>query len=835
MKNTIKTWRLLSTSLFLSSALVPVAVAQDNSSATSQEPTDVITVTAQFREQSVLEVPIAVTAYDGEFLENIGVDEFDELSAFVPGFVVQEQSPNNPGFVLRGITSDDGSSNIEPRVSVFQNGVSISRSRGSVIPFFDLERVEVLNGPQGTLFGRSAQIGAVHVITNKADYEFDGQISAEVGNFDRKKFNGFVNIPLVEDVLAVRFAGYHESRDGFVDNTSGRDLNSVDTFAARGSLVYEPTDTLRVDIIGQYVENTPTGISFKSGVIPAIGGDTNPFTFASLNSFGDFFDRGLSVDRNLFDITGIINWSLSDNWNVTSTTSYREFESLEIFDPDGTGLDLLIFAEDAEGEQFSSDIRFSYDNGDRFSAFFGGGIFLEEGNQSVPLGFDLGSLSLFTTFGAVPDPLTPGADVPLPASVNPVVLGAILTGDPTIYTPTGLTQLENATNFADNFSYDLFTEVSYEIVDNLTLTAGARFTADDKESLFSASVDVPNPFLLGAVEGGTNVGRAAFSLPPVTVISVLGGDSGGVISSDDQAGLDNTFNGFAWRAVLNYEFGPDQFVYFNYSRGRRPEVIEEDFSRDGSDADGDLIVGDVIGEFVIVPDETVDSFEIGLKGKFFEDRITFQTAAYYYDYTNFQTSVAVNAPGSAPEFDLINAGNADSYGVETSIIAALNDYSELFVTYGYNKSRFSETDSQGNPQQFADNQFRLSPDHALSVGMSAVYPVSDSATAFIRPTFTWQSEVFFTNDNDIAFNVVDAGTGATIFTVPSISQEAYGLFNLNAGVEIHDGSIVLEAYAKNLFDKEYLIDAGNTGGVFQIPTFIRGTPRFFGGGVTVRF
>ena len=146
---------------------------------------DIIVVTSQFREQSVLEVPLAVTAYDGDFLQDIGVTEFDELSRFVPGFVVQEQSVNNPGFVLRGITSDSGASNIEPRVSVFQNGVSIARSRGSIVQLFDIERIEVLKGPQGTLFGRSAQIGAVHVITQKPTYDYEGYATVEFGNFDQ--------------------------------------------------------------------------------------------------------------------------------------------------------------------------------------------------------------------------------------------------------------------------------------------------------------------------------------------------------------------------------------------------------------------------------------------------------------------------------------------------------------------------------------------------------------------------------------------------------------------------------------------------------------------------
>ncbi|MGF1544208.1 MAG: TonB-dependent receptor [Parvularculaceae bacterium] len=804
---------------------------------------DTIVVTAQFREQSVLEVPIAVTAYDGEFLDSIGVDEFDELAAFVPGLIVQEQSVNNPGFVIRGITSDDGSSNIEQRVSVFQNGVSIARSRGSIVPFLDLERVEVLNGPQGTLFGRSAQIGAVQIVTNKPTNAFEGYAAAEFGNFDQQKYEAALNVPLIDDVLAFRAAAFYERRSGFIENTSDRDLNGVDTFAARASLRFTPTERATIDLIGHFVKNSPPGTSFKSGVIPAIGGNTDPNDFASLNTFGNIGDilgqPNLSIERELFDVTLIANVELTEALTLTSTGAYREFDSVELFDPDGTGLDLLVFAEDAEAEQFSWDARFQYDDGGKFTGFFGGGVFLETGEQRVPLGFDLGGLALFSTFGAVPDPLPPGADVILPAGLaTPANLGtfaALLTGDPAVFAPTGLTQVEEVTNFADNFSFDIFGEVTYEIAPGLEFTAGGRFTRDDKESLLEARIIDPNPFVLGAVAAGTNAGRAAFGLPPVDVVSVIGGDSGGVLSSDAQDGLDDTFSGFSWRAVLNYEFQPGRFVYFNYSRGRRPEVLEENLDRDGTDADNDGVVGDILGEFVIVPAETVDSFEVGFKGRFLNDRLTVESAAYYYDYTNFQTSIAVNEPGTAPEFDLINAGNAESYGVELQLIATLSDNLELFGTYGYNRSRFDDVDGDGNPQQFAGNRFRLAPDHSFSVGANYARPVSDTATAFFRPTYTWKSEVFFTDENELEFDVVNPLDGSTLFTVPTVGQEAFGLLNVNAGVSLYGGAVVVEGYAKNLLDREFIIDGGNTGGAFQIPTFIAGAPRFYGGGVTVRF
>ena len=799
--------------LALSCALFPAVSFADDAAPVD----DTIVVTAQFREQNILEVPLAVTAYTGEFLEKIGVDEFEQLSAYVPGFIVQEQSVNNPGFVLRGITSDDGASTIEPRVSVFQNGVSIARSRGSIVKLHDIERVEVLKGPQGTLFGRSAQIGAVHVITNKPTYEFGGAFGAEFGNFGQQAYNGFLNIPLVEDKLAVRAAASYEKRDGFIDNPlDGEALNGTDTLAIRGSVRAEPFENFRIDIIGNYSKDEPPGTSFKSGVIPALGGTARPNEFATLNTFGNFLGGAeLGVDRTVKDLTGIFTWKLSDTWSVVSTSAWREFDSLEVFDPDGTALNLFIFAEDARGEQWSSDMRFSYDNGGRLAGFFGGGAFSEKGSQSVPLGFDVGTVAgLFGGLAAVTD--VAGQQTLVGSAF---LANAYLSGDPAVVNaalglagiPVGVYQSETFTNYADNFSFDLFGEVSYALTDRLTFTAGGRWTRDRKETLFSSEITELNPitpFIIGTP-------------------AVLVGDSGGQVSSDGFPGIENKFSGFSWRAVLNYEFADGKYVYANYSRGRRPEVIEDDFATTPS--------GGATPSFNVIPAETVSSYEIGLKGAFFDGLATLESAAYYYTYDNFQTGVTQDAgPGMPPLFVTVNAGTAQTYGAEMGLNIHPSDGLDFFFTYGWNHSRFDDEDADGNPQIFAGNRFRLSPDHSLSAGFNWRKETSFGAL-FLTPTYTWKSSVYFEDENSDGYDVVLPGGGPVLFSVPAVSQDAFGLLNIRAGLDVMDGAVTFEAYAENLLDKEYIIDAGNTGGAFGIPTYIAGAPRFYGGGVKVRF
>ncbi|MEM6414869.1 MAG: TonB-dependent receptor [Pseudomonadota bacterium] len=776
-----------SSTLVLVLAMNNSALAQ-NASSSQDSFQDVIVVTSQFREQNVLEVPLSVTTYNNEQLQALGINEFDELSNFVPGFVVQEQSVNNPGFVLRGITSDDGASNIEPRVSIFQNGVSIARPRGSIVQLFDLERVEVLKGPQGTLFGRSAQIGAVHVITQKPTYELEGFLDTEFGNFDQQKYTGAINLPLIDDKLALRTAATYEKRSGFIENNLGGDaLNGTESFALRGSLRWDVYEDLRFDLIGHFGQDTPPGTSFKSGVIPALGGTTDPNDFASLNTFGGFLNNSeLGVDRDYFDVTGIFNWTLSDSWSVTSTTGYREFDSVEVFDPDGSALPVFVFAEEAEASQISSDIRFSYDDGDKLQGFFGGGVFFEKGSQNVPLGINTETaLPLNFVFG-----------------VDEAVTAAFLTGNPAAFPQTVSFQLEQFTNFADNFSFDLFGELSYEVLPNLILTVGGRYTRDDKETLFSSEI------IQSALGGIGALVTDAFPVP---------------VSSDDNPNVENNFDGFAWRAVLNYEFQPGRYVYFNYSRGRRPEVLNE--VTDAVDGNGNAFV-----DFEVLPAEIVNSYELGFKGSYFDRRLTVESAVYYYDYVNFQTDITELVNGT-PMVMALNAGSADSVGVEMGLTGRITDGLNLFLTYGFNRGRFNEEDSDGNPQIFGGNQFRLSPDHALSVTARYEQPTR-WGDAFFTPSYTYRSEVFFEEDN-VDTSVVTVGS--TSFTVPGENQPAYGLVNIRAGLRMFDGAVTVEGYVENLLDKEYIIDAGNTGGGFGIPTFIGGPPRFYGGGVTFRF
>tara|TARA_R110002124_G_scaffold236556_2_gene401788 strand:+ start:2933 stop:5446 length:2514 start_codon:yes stop_codon:yes gene_type:complete len=811
------------------------ALAQDRQAATT---VDDIVVTAQLRAQDPIEVPFALTAYTGSFLADLGVQDFEQLSAFVPGFLVQNQSPNNPGFVMRGITSDSGDSTVEPRVSVFQDGVSISKSRGSFVELFDIERVEVAKGPQSTLYGRGALIGAVNIIQNRADIDgLDAAARSGFGSEDYRMVELMLNAPL-GDSAAIRFATRMKTRDGYVDNlTGGPDYDSVDTRAYRLSGAFAPSDALRIDIIGNYQTDASAGTSFKSiaytpqdPTTGAVLGTSEPWTGAALTP-GANFDGGksLGLDREVYGVTGLVRYDLSDSLTLNSTTAWRRFQSYETFDADGISLPLLTAAEDARGEQWSQEFRLNYDNGGRVSAFVGAGYFREDGAQRVPVEFnERVALAQFAgLLDGAPGVALPNT-LPLAAYSSGALLNPILAGFgvpapfiPGIAANLKSSHIETATNSSELQSYDLFGDVTFRVTDRFELAAGVRYTRDDKTTGYAASIDNGRS-VLGSLLALSAI-PAAGQLAYLTALATPGAANAPVTAAFPLFGLtfqptagngstvtrDLEDDGFTWRVTARYDLSDDASLYANYARGRRPKVL----------AASAPAAPFAAPRFTEVDAEQVDSYEVGAKAAVLDRRLRLDGAVYVYNYENFQTTVQ-----QGTVFVITNAGKAESYGFEGQANWAASDRLELFGTYGYNHSRFKAGIYDGN-------HFRLSPDNRASVGLIWTLPLGGGALE-IQPTYTWQSEVFFDDNNDRT----DLQTRNFVAdsTVDEV-QESYGLLNLRVRYAPDSQNWAVEAFADNLTDETYIKDAGNTGDGLGLPTFIAGAPRLYGVNLSLRY
>lgn len=809
-----------------------------------------IVVTAQLREQRISEVPMAITAYSGEFLNELGLQDFEDVSRYVPGFEVQNQSPNNPGFVMRGVTSDSGESFVEPRVSVFQDGVSISKSRGSFVELFDVQRVEIVRGPQSTLYGRGALIGAVNIIQNRANPSgFAGFLQGSYGNFNAMTVEGMLNVPM-GDTAAFRVSGRYRNRDGFIENLlGGGDFNSVDTGAIRGTFHWAPSSRVSVDIFGNYQEDHPNGTSFKSiaynptdPVTGAVLGNRSPNSGAALAP-GAGFEGGapLGLDRKVWGVTGLVRAELSDQFTLTSISAYRRFNGIEILDADGISLPALTAAADERGNQSSQEVRLTWDDHHSITAFLGLSYFHESGAQRTPAQFDerviLARLTgALNGGGAIPN--RPATDpAPLALFSNTAFTGQLLQGVAAASgyaLPGPLAQaiaanlkanhLETTTNTSQTDSFDIFADMTFHLSPQFEIGVGARYSHDSKTTTLSSAVLNGRSILggfLGALQQSEPTRTAlltalaapgAATIPPgpgypVPLFGLTFQPTNGNGSVESRDLKDDSFT---WRLTARYAPNAVTSIYANYARGRRPEVLSA------------LPPATPFGaaRFNVVDAERVDSFEIGARTRTAGGTLSLDGALFYYKYNNFQTTEQVGTI-----FVTTNAGEATSYGFEGTMRWRASPNATFFATYAYNHSRFTFGVRDGN-------RFRLSPDHTLSLGAQFGVDVGPGRLSFV-PSVTYQSRIFFDDNNDIP--ALQQPPNALVpDNIQDETQGGYALVNARLSYTLSD-RWTIEAFANNLFNEKYILDAGNTGDAAGLPTFIGGAPRMYGIQASVRF
>ncbi len=696
--------------------------------------------------------------------------------------------------------------------------------------------METANGPQATLFGRGALIGAVNLVQNKADTaRWSGSGEAAAGDYGMRRGRVAINAPLVENVLGVRLALSYRTQDGYVGNAAdGRELNGTETLAGRVAVRFEPTSALRFDLIVNTQQDDTTGTAFKSGTFAPAGGDTSPYTDASLANFGGFLgDRELGLDRTLDGVTLLGDWEISDALTLSSITGARNFNSLEVFDPDGSSLNLLAAAESAKGEQWSQEFRLNWRAGDRLSGFFGAGYFREDGRQNAPLVWDERTV-LALLLGNITSPYPQSQAYLTNAAVLRAEMQALL-GASGVSLPTSQVDAivanlrsnhtEEYTNYGETDSIDLYGDLTWAATDKLEFGAGLRWTRDEKTAGYAANT-VNGRSVLGGVIGALSLSNtaqrdallAALALPGAATIAASSSfPSFGLFvqptANGEKQTADGTFDDFTWRFTARYELAPEVSLWAAYARGRRPEVI----TTGGPSTPGG------VAAFSIVPAEKVDSFEIGAKTRRLGGKLALDGSVYFYEYSDFQTSEV-----QGTQIVTINAGEAEAYGFEGAVRYAPSPLFSAFANYGYSHARITGGARDGNV-------FRLSPDHSAAIGATLRAPLPNGASLSFTPTYTWQSEVFFDDDNDRADLQSDRASPFLSDTAVDERQGAYGLLNLRAAYAGAAGDWSLGVFVTNTLDEEYLIDAGNTGDTLGIPTFIRGAPRMVGAEVRAGF
>ncbi|WP_297033258.1 TonB-dependent receptor [Prevotella sp.] len=779
-----------------------------------------VIVTTQKKKQSSLEIPVAVSAVTGSVMEKLNLHQLDDVAQFTPGVQIQLQSPNNPGYVIRGVTSDDGEAYSQPRVSVFMDGVSTSRSRASAVELFDLERMEVAKGPQGTLFGRGAEIGGISIIRHKPVDNLSGELSMNYGSYNQRQVSGFINTPIIKGKLANRFAFDYDARDGFIKNEAGGRLNGKNALAFRNSTQWWANDDTSIRLVLDYQHDDYPGTSFHS--INPMYGNSDPNSTANLEA-----GKKLGIKRNVGGALLNIDHNINHRWSFNSITGFRAFNSKERFDADGTYLPLLLCQEKGKGTQFSQEFRFNYDDKNRFSGFVGASYFYENSSQDINAKANLQYLypafiqkSVKASLSSQIDNVKGLLAQMLPAAYQPMVDAALAklmskwfpenptvdangklipqTATPDIYgdlktalgavgmdldqvlagmgdngrtiqatlqgisaKPLDTAYTEQGKNYGTNQAVELYADGTLKLTKNLNFTLGVRGTYENQETGYSSST-VPSMF--GAV----------LYHPTENGAKVMAKDS---------------YWSWVGRAALNYMIGRNN-IYASLSRGRRPGVLY--FNNDPKD-------------FETLKPEIIYSYEAGVKGSLLQGRLNYDLCAYYYDWYNYQTSV-FNATTSKYEYD--DAGRAHSLGIEASISYSPCRYLNLFGNWSYIEGKFNNKDDNGNKQRFAGNRFRLTPKNSFAVGFDLNVPTGKKASIYFRPTYSWKSKVFFEESNE-----------------PELTQGAFGLLNFTAGYRMQPGKVYYEigAFGKNVLDEKYVVDAGNSGRQIGFPTYVGGT------------
>lgn len=675
-------------SLMLSAGLVAMAspaLAQD---ASDDDRTDsnTIVVVAQGREQLLSDVPVAVSAVNAETLENTGANDIRQLNQVVPSLLVSSTGNEANGSArIRGIGTVGDNPGLESSVAVFIDGVYRSRSGIGLNELGEIDRVEVLRGPQGTLFGRNASAGLISVYSKKPEFEFGGFGEATYGNYDNIRIAGGLTGPITE-TLAARVDGVFEKRDGFLNDViNDVDLGNRDRYFVKGQLLFEPTDAISFRLIADYTnrdERCCGAVNLDRNFNPLIGDLNNPAVPLSVGglppangnniinvlrdlgqpmaAFSNPFSRNAYVTRgrNYNGSTTDGGISLEVNWDLggaslTSITGYREYKNSQASDTDYSAVDILYRADDEDAQfrqfkTFSQELRLQGEAFDGTLDWLVGGYFADEDltvRDNLRFGNQYGRFATCRLISGgglagLYSPNSPGCVAARPAAfgaASPLIFAALDRLD-------GINDRGSLSDryFQNSRNFAVFTHNIVHITDKLDLTLGLRYTNERKR--FEAQFSNDN---IACVQNQAALGGFTAPFLPNGAVNPLAAVSAGIIGLSCQGNSTEELDGvsindrrkeneFTGTVVLSYKPTDDLLLYGSFSRGYKAggfnldrSALKAPTATFASQGGAQELVGNLQFD-----SEIVDAYELG--AKYSRGPVTVSVAAFRQEFKNFQ-------------------------------------------------------------------------------------------------------------------------------------------------------------------------------------------------------
>lgn len=855
--------RYISRSILMAAASAMVLGAP----ALAQQTVDVITVTAQKREQNIQDVPIAVSAYNAELLQNAGIRDIKDLTILVPGLNVTSTSSE---FVttarIRGIGTVGDNPGLESSVGIVIDGVPRARNGVGFGDLGQLERIEVLRGPQGTLFGRNTSAGLINIVTAGPEYEFGMNAEGEFmfGDYTGWGVNGSVTGPIVEDVAAFRLYAGMRNRDGFLNVNTGpgprtaTEDNDRDFWTIRGQLRVDPSANMSWRFAADYTsrdENCCAAPTLVAGptapIVNALGGaipmpgQANPFA-RNVSS-----NRDTTQEITDWGMQAQFDWDF-DTFTMTGIAAHRDYELVSGIDADFSAADIF-HRDPAKAFTFTNttfELRFQ-GNADRLDWMVGGFYSSEELTRFDNLGYGVHYepyVSLLLSGGANTTTVAAtanGADACARGLGHPTCV-AVFTGAgyvsplpaPFSLTPGAGLPAGGGSAGGDHYSQDatswaIFTHNTFAVTDTLDFTFGLRYTRDEKDMVanFSPS-NAPACDVWEAIFGSALNFTSAANLPrlvaiadqlgvPVASAAQIGtvtclNAARDVFSEIPLSGRTLSMSNSNWSGIasLSNRFSDNVMGYVSYSRGYKSGGFNLDrFNQSGATVINfePILAGTQPYPADFAP-ETVNAWEAGFKTQWFDNTMLLNMSVFHADYDNFQLNTF-----NGLSFFVISMPGVRVRGYEVEALFFPDDRWTLQAGMTYSDARYDGFAPTGVPDvdRLSGNTMSLSPRYYFSGSASYVHPLGDNMEALFHLDGRWVSR---------------QNTGSDL--LPVKEQPGYGLINARVGIGAQDQSWALELWGQNLTDTNYMQVAFNAplqGGTYN--AFL-GAPRTVG--VTLR-